>query len=112
MKLNRAALIRSTEESVTVSTHVLDLGAGRPASGVRVELSAAGGGEPVASGETGADGRLRFEGEFAPGEYTLEFQVGGAVHRALTLRVSLDEERHYHLPLLVSPYGLSTYLGS
>ena len=93
----------------TVSTHGLHLGSGRPAAGVRVTL------DPGAhAGVTDADGRLRFEGELEPGTYTLRFELADAseLYRSVALEVRLDEARHYHLPLLVSPFGVTTYRGS
>jgi 5-hydroxyisourate hydrolase len=98
---------------MTLSTHVLDLAAGRPAAGVAVALLAADG-STVAAGTTGADGRLGFEGELQTGDYTLRFELEPLTELfgAVSLRVRLHEQRHYHLPLLVSPFGLSTYRGS
>ncbi len=93
----------------TVSTHVLNLGSGLPAAGIRVTLEPGG-----QVGETGADGRLRFEAELELGDYTLRFELGdaGRLHRAVAFDVHLDEARHYHLPLLVSPFGVTAYRGS
>lgn len=97
---------------VTISTHVLDLGSGLPVRGV--EVHAAGPGGRSAAGLTDADGRLRFGEEFETGTFTLGFNLEavGQLHRAVTFTVELKEARHYHLPLLVSPYGLTTYRGS
>ncbi|TMF85010.1 MAG: hydroxyisourate hydrolase [Chloroflexi bacterium] len=98
---------------MTLSTHVLDLGAGRPAAGVAALLLGPDG-ESVGSGQTDGDGRLRFEGEFDPGDYTLRIQLEGLtqLYDSLSLQVRLREPRHYHLPVLVSPFGLTTYRGS
>lgn len=94
---------------VSVSTHVLHLGTGRPAAGVRVRLEPSGG-----EGVTDADGRLRFDADLAPGTYILHFELedASALYRAVALEVRLEEARHYHLPLLVSPYGISAYRGT
>jgi len=98
---------------MTLSTHVLDLAAGRPAAGVALSLLGPGG-ESVGAGETDQDGRFRFEGDFEPGDYTLRFELPGIteLYGSLSLQARLREARHYHLPVLVSPFGLSTYRGS
>jgi 5-hydroxyisourate hydrolase len=113
---------------ITVSTHVLDTVAGRPAIGVAVSLSyfdtagafgAARAWVPVEAGETDADGRHRFAAVTSPGVYRLVFGTGeyfAAVGVAtfypevtVTFTVSAG---HYHVPLLLSPFGYSTYRGS
>jgi 5-hydroxyisourate hydrolase len=96
--------------SVSVSTHVLDTGAGHPASGVRVELCR--GTEVIASGETDADGRVaRLAEGLAAGTYALVFWPPSPFFTRVELEVELAEG-HYHVPLLVSPYGCATYRGS
>ncbi len=96
--------------TVSISTHVLDTAAGRPAPGVRVELARRR--EVVASGETDADGRI---GELArglePGRYELVFWPPSPFFRRVELELDL-EDGHYHVPLLVSPYGCASYRGS
>ena len=94
---------------LTVSTHVLHLGSGRPAAGLHISLEPGG-----HAGVTDPDGRLRFEAELEPGTYSLRFVLDEAseLYRSVTLEVRLDEARHYHLPLLVSPYGVSAYRGT
>jgi 5-hydroxyisourate hydrolase len=112
---------------VTVSTHVLDATAGTPAAGVPVSLSfrSADGWRPVESGETGPDGRHRFGAATEPGVYRLTFGTGG-YFRARELATFYPEVAitftvlegagaaggHYHVPLLLSPFGYSTYRGS
>ena len=93
----------------TVSTHVLDTAAGRPAQGVRVELWA--GDALVASGETNADGRIADFADTPAGSYRIVFFPPSPFFRRVELEVELGEG-HYHLPLLVSPYGCATYRGS
>ena len=93
----------------TVSTPVLDTAAGRPAQGVRVELWADD--ALVASGETDADGRIADFADTPPGSYRLVFFPPSPFFRRVELEVELGEG-HYHLPLLVSPYGCATYRGS
>ena len=112
----------------TLSTHVLDTALGRPAAGVRVILEQTDDTGVVVSlgvGETDADGRLRDlvpAGQVLdPGEYRLRFDVREyfALTRRETFYPSVVVEftitgpaAHYHVPLLLSPYGYSTYRGS
>ncbi|MGH3080434.1 MAG: hydroxyisourate hydrolase [Gaiellaceae bacterium] len=96
--------------SVSLSTHVLDTGRGEPARGVRVELLR--GGDLVGSGETDDDGRIPELGtELDAGEYRLVFHPPSPFFRRVELEVSLDDG-HYHVPLLVSPFGCVSYRGS
>jgi 5-hydroxyisourate hydrolase len=100
----------------TLSTHVLDTALGRPASGLRIELTF--GGEPVADGVTDADGRIgSLGGDLAPGTYTVRFATGGylgaeAFYPEVVVTFAVGTDDHYHVPLLLSPYGYSTYRGS
>jgi 5-hydroxyisourate hydrolase len=109
----------------TISTHVLDLGSGSPAPGVGValfRLADDGSPELVADLLTDADGRIPdlLEGaDLVEGDYQLAFDVGGFADDpdaffqsvALALRIT-DVGRTYHVPLLLSPFGMSTYRGS
>ena len=109
----------------TISTHVLDLASGDPAPGVGVALfRLADDGSPELLSElvTDADGRIRDLLDGAPlteGDYQLAFDVGGYADdpdaffqsAAIALRI-VDTDRSYHVPLLLSPYGMSTYRGS
>ncbi|WP_026379750.1 hydroxyisourate hydrolase [Afifella pfennigii] len=111
-----------------LTTHVLNTASGKPAAGMRVELLAADG-APVREALTDADGRCEaplLSGEtFRAGTYELRFHVGdyfAAEGVALAdppflsvvpVRFGIAEaDGHYHVPLLVSPYGYSTYRGS
>lgn len=115
-----------------LTTHVLDTAAGRPAEGIEVTLHRFGDDgsrELVARGRTNADGRLdapMLEGEgFRRGVYELVFQAG-AYHRRrgvatdpvpfldeVPIRFGIvHEDQHYHVPLLLAPYGYTTYRGS
>jgi 5-hydroxyisourate hydrolase len=109
----------------TISTHVLDTTRGEPAAGVAVTLWRLEGKEHVAQGtrETDADGRIAALGDDAltAGAYRLSFEVGAYYKKkALTPfldRVTLDfhvsdTPRHYHIPLLMSPFACSSYRGS
>jgi 5-hydroxyisourate hydrolase len=96
--------------SVSLSTHVLDTGAGRPAAGVRVELMRDG--DLVGSGETDHDGRIAALGaELDPGAYRLVFHPPSPFFLRVELELALDDG-HYHVPLLVSPFGCASYRGS
>jgi 5-hydroxyisourate hydrolase len=114
-----------------LTTHVLDLSAGKPGAGMRVELTRleGAGRVAVASGVTNADGRCDkpiLEGEaFRPGAYELAFAVGdyfaarGVAQPepkfldVVVIRFGIaSADQHYHVPLLVSPFGYSTYRGS
>jgi 5-hydroxyisourate hydrolase len=103
----------------TISTHVLDTGSGEPAAGVRVNCSLLEGDRVQASGGgvTDEDGRIRdvLEGRsLVPGVYRLSFELGPSrFFESATLDVRIeDASRSYHVPLLVAPYGLSSYRGS
>ncbi len=103
--------------SATLSTHVLDTSRGRPATGVAVrhETRLDGRWRPVAEARTDADGRIAgWAAE--PGEHRLVFDTGGHLgldafypEVVVAFRVT---EGHYHVPLLISPFGYSTYRGS
>jgi 5-hydroxyisourate hydrolase len=108
----------------TISTHVLDLGTGEPASGVPValfRLEPDGRPELLSEIETDDDGRIRslLSGELEAGSYQLVFDVAEYLQEdaeffenvAIGFRVD-DVERSYHVPLLLSPFSLSTYRGS
>jgi 5-hydroxyisourate hydrolase len=108
-----------------ISTHVLDTSRGRPASGVAVVLERAldAGWERVASGVTDADGRARDLLRSRPqaGRYRLIFDTGAyftasgdkAFYPEVSVTFDVDgAEEHYHVPLLLNPYGYSTYRGS
>ena len=95
--------------TASLSTHVLDTGAGRPASGVAVELSA--GGEIIARAQTDAEGRARLADDLAPGRYRLAFTPPSPFFRRVELEIELGEG-HHHVPLVVSPYSCASYRGS
>jgi 5-hydroxyisourate hydrolase len=111
-----------------ITTHVLDLSAGRPASGVSVQLELAGEGDTwitLARAKTNADGRAnelvaagskldagRYRLRFGTGEY---FAAKGieSFHPEVTVTFEVrDASQHHHVPLLLSPFGYSTYRGS
>lgn len=103
----------------TISTHVLDTAAGQPAAGIRVHCWRLDGDDAAVAGEgtTDADGRitdLLAGGELLPGRYRLTFELGPArFFQAVTLEVRIDDAgRSHHVPLLLAPYGLTSYRGS
>ena len=102
---------------MSLSTHVLDAAAGRPASGMTVLLEARreGAWEMVASGVTDADGRIKDWPAPERGVHRLVFDTGGLSEFYPEVAVAFtvaDPAQHYHVPLLLSPYAYSTYRGS
>ena len=109
-----------------ITTHVLDTSRGRPAPGVPVTLERTDGSGAwtlIGSGETDSDGRLRRLLVTAPsaGTYRLTFDtrayfevIGEPVFypRVVITFCVADGDVHYHVPLLLSPFGYSTYRGS
>lgn len=113
-----------------LTTHVLDTARGCPAQGLSIELYriTAKGRTLLNRCVTNADGRTDSQilpaEEFAPGTYELVFHAGeylrstdqaGAAPLFLDevpIRFGMAEQSHYHVPLLLSPYGYSTYRGS
>ncbi|GAA0931568.1 hydroxyisourate hydrolase [Nonomuraea longicatena] len=97
---------------MSFSTHVLNAATGRPAAGVSVRLEHEG--RPVAEGRTDADGRIR-DWNPGPGVYRLVFDTGelSAFYPEVAITFTIDDPgRHYHVPLLISPFAYSTYRGS
>ncbi|MDA1359148.1 hydroxyisourate hydrolase [Glycomyces luteolus] len=104
----------------TVSSHVLDAVAGRPAPGVRVTLLKQEGDAltPVASAPTDADGRVT-GWTTTPGPHRIRFDTGAwfAARGTATFYPEVDisftaAPGHSHVPLLLSPFAYSTYRGS
>jgi 5-hydroxyisourate hydrolase len=108
-----------------ISTHILDTSRGRPAEGVTVTLHARQdtGWKELARGVTNADGRVKPLLESIPsaGVYRISFEVAPYYARlgtesfypsvSVDFRVNAPSE-HYHVPLLLNPFGFSTYRGS
>jgi 5-hydroxyisourate hydrolase len=111
-----------------ITTHVLDISRGVPAAGVEVTLewhSPHDGWQLMGKGATDPDGRLRTliaeAGSAPPGVYRLQFATGAyfqqrgiaAFHpHIIVIFEIVDGEAHHHVPLLVSPFGYTTYRGS
>ena len=95
----------------TLSTHVLDTATGRPAPGVAIILEL--NGAVIARGVTDADGRVaELAGSLDPGRYRLVFELGGRFFRRVALDLEIGSEPKYHIPLLVTPFGVTSYRGS
>jgi 5-hydroxyisourate hydrolase len=96
--------------AASLSTHVLDTAQGQPARGVRVELLR--GTDVVGASETNADGRIpELASDLEPGDYRLIFHPPSPFFRRVELELALGDD-HYHVPLLVSPFGCASYRGS
>ena len=102
-----------------ITTHVLDTAQGRPANGipVRLEVRESGKWTLVGEGATDADGRLETltRGAITKGTYRLTFdtRARSAFFPEVTIQFEIaDPSAHYHVPLLLSPFGYSTYRGS
>ncbi|MBI1292544.1 hydroxyisourate hydrolase [bacterium] len=105
--------------SATLSTHVLDQVSGRPAANLSVRLTH--GAILLAEALTNADGRVpRLHDALEPGVYTLRFAVGEywttkdqpSFYPHVEITFTVTGGGHYHVPLLLSPYGYGTYRGS
>jgi 5-hydroxyisourate hydrolase len=113
-----------------LTTHVLDTARGCPAEGIEITLYRVSGNshKKIASAVTNADGRtdapILPESEFALGNYELIFDTSAYLDASgvppeeprflsqIPIRFGMSEPAHYHVPLLLSPFGYSTYRGS
>ena len=109
-----------------ITTHILDTAHGHPAGGVAVFLEQQGpeGWVVVGGGTTDGDGRLRTllePGKLVAGNYRLIFETGpyfasqniaSFYPQAMVVFTVRDATQHYHVPLLLAPFGYSTYRGS
>jgi 5-hydroxyisourate hydrolase len=111
-----------------ITTHVLDTSLGKPAANVGVvleQLDGYGGGHVIGEARTNDDGRVRDlvaeDAVLEGGRYRLTFDVGAyftatrreSFYPVVTITFEVrDATQHFHVPLLVSPYGYSTYRGS
>ncbi|WP_274630191.1 hydroxyisourate hydrolase [Arvimicrobium flavum] len=120
----------SNNGSGRLTTHVLDTASGKPAAGLSIDLYRVEGEvrSHLKSVKTNSDGRcdapLLQGDEFRTGEYELVFRAGDYLARSghilpkpafldvVPIRFGMAEHSHYHVPLLISPYGYSTYRGS
>jgi 5-hydroxyisourate hydrolase len=112
----------------TISTHVLDTATGKPATGIAIALESSradGTWESISASQTNDDGRvpdlLGSDTSLLPGNYRLTFETGAYHQRqgiagfypqvAVEFHIA-ETAQHYHVPLLLSPFGYSTYRGS
>ena len=113
-----------------LTTHILDTARGCPAGGIAISLFRVSGNShrKIAEAVTNADGRtdapILPENEFKTGSYELIFHCGAYLRDHglseddllflddVPIRFGMSEAAHYHVPLLLSPYGYSTYRGS
>lgn len=112
----------------TLSTHILDTSRGRPAAGVGVKLETLNAGEgwsQLGQAQTDEDGRVKAfvlrEPQLSAGTYRLVFAIGEyfallnqpTFYPEVAVSFSIEGgSEHYHVPLLISPFGYSTYRGS
>lgn len=112
---------------MSLSTHVLDTATGLPAVGMSIELAEVtvdGKERPIVSVTTDADGRHKFSVSPGPGTYRMRFLTGdylagsgsGTLYPWVDVNFAITgdkaEPSHLHIPLLLSPFGFSTYRGS
>jgi len=117
-------MTNSTPPRATLSTHILNLDVGSRVEGMQVELRAA---HPdgtasgaLATAATDADGRIADWPALEPGCYELSFAVGDwfsardqtCFYPRIRIEFNIDEQRHYHVPLLLNRFGFSSYRGS
>jgi len=108
-----------------ITTHVLDTAAGRPAANVaaRLEKMTPSGPKAMGRGVTNADGRIAdlLDGPLERGRYRITFETGvyfqergvACFFPEVAILFEIDNpDQHYHVPLLLSPFGYSTYRGS
>jgi len=109
-----------------LTTHILDTSLGKPAEGVSVLLEMNHNGEwkNIASGITNSDGRimdlLRADANLQTENYRLVFDTDAyfgkqnkkSFYPRITIEFTITDQSHYHVPLLLSPFGYSTYRGS
>lgn len=109
-----------------ITTHILDTSLGKPAQGIGVSLerSTDSGWESIGSGQTNADGRvadlLKPDETLSPGIYRINFDTGTyfasqgfkGFYPSVNIVFETVDDSHYHVPLLLSPFGYSTYRGS
>lgn len=111
----------SANANSSLSCHVLNTTHGIPASDIAVALFPFEQSTILQKGATDLDGRFRFDQiKLQKGRYTLKFyteqycleQFDSCFFPIVEVHFIVDDERHYHVPLLLSPYSYSTYRGS
>ena len=109
-----------------LTTHVLDTSIGKPGKDITVKLMQRNAGDwhTIAQGTTNADGRisdlLPAEKKLVPGDFKLVFETGNyfaannvnGFYPEVEIQFTIADDLHYHVPLLINPFGYSTYRGS
>jgi 5-hydroxyisourate hydrolase len=98
-----------------ISTHILDLAQGNPAAGIEVELWQQSGEawNRLEKAVTNGDGRIAFSCPAEAGTYRLMYKTTSSFFQSIPVVFTItDTKRKYHIPLLLSPFGYSTYRGS
>jgi 5-hydroxyisourate hydrolase len=104
----------------SLSTHVLDTSTGRPATGLRVTLESTDG-SVLAEALTDDDGRVAsLAGDLTAQDHVLRFDTGAwfasqdvtAFYPEVAVTFAVGDDEHYHVPLLLNPFGYATYRGS
>jgi 5-hydroxyisourate hydrolase len=129
-RLGRGFTLQEHGSTGRLTTHVLDVSSGKPAAAMKIELFSVDGAafKLILTAHTNADGRcdapLLSGAVLKRGEYELRFHAGDYLDASgkvsgrrfldiIPIRFGIeDESAHYHVPLLVAPYGYSTYRGS
>ncbi len=106
----------------TISTHILDTALGAPAAGITVTLSRLNDDVTIGSGISDTDGRVRNVAAtpVVPGTYRMRFETAAyfaasardAFYPEVNVVFVVGDAAHYHVPLLLNPFGYSTYRGS
>jgi 5-hydroxyisourate hydrolase len=128
--LGEGTALKDQDSAGRLTTHVLDVSSGKPAAGMKVELFSVDGSafELILTARTNSDGRcdapLLSGADLKRGEYELRFHAGAYLDASskssgrrfldiIPIRFGIEDAgAHYHVPLLVAPYGYSTYRGS
>ncbi|MGH6825537.1 hydroxyisourate hydrolase [Methyloceanibacter sp.] len=114
--IRRSRAAEGPSVASALSTHVLDTASGRPVAGVPVRLVRDG--KTLGLGKTDADGRLELgPAPLEAGTYQLIFDVHGVYPKSFYPEITVsfqigDPAAHLHLPILLSPFGFTTYRGS
>lgn len=108
-----------------ITTHILDTSTGKPAAGIEIVLEEQSSGwKKIAEGKTNQDGRISDliskDAILNPGIYRMIFSVKDyfsasgtkSFYPKVSIEFEITDSSHYHIPLLISPYGYSTYRGS
>lgn len=125
IRLNKLMELKNNKwnDKSQITTHVLDTSLGKPGKGISIKLLS-GLGETIAIGITDGDGRISDllpPGRvLSPGDYTMQFATKDyfkkngvtGFYPAVEIHFTIADDSHYHVPLLINPYGYSTYRGS